>query len=44
MIASVLVAGLLVVNTAVANEKKGAKKPVAYKVVYTDKSGKNLKI
>ncbi len=32
MIASVLVAGLLVVNTAVATEKKGAKKPVAYKV------------
>ena len=32
MIASILVAGLLVLNTAVANEKKGAKKPVAYKV------------
>lgn len=32
MIASVLVAGLLVVNTAVATEKSGAKKAVAYKV------------
>ena len=32
MIASVLVAGLLVVNTAVATEKSGAKKAVAFKV------------
>lgn len=32
MIASVLVAGLLVVNTAVATEKSAAKKAVAYKV------------
>lgn len=32
MIASVLVAGLMVVNTAVATEKNGAKKAVAYKV------------
>lgn len=32
MIASMLVAALLVVNTAVATEKNGAKKAVAYKV------------
>lgn len=32
MIASVLVAGLLVINTAAATERNGAKKAVAYKV------------